>query len=240
MGKAFGPSDFFLRLGVSAFKLWRVLKWLKLFIAVLLLPACAGMAMALGAVLRICGSADTTWVPFVAGAACWCVIFFLLPKPMWIYVFGHELTHALWAWLFGGRVKKMKVTSSGGHVVVTRTNFIITLAPYFFPLYAVVVIAIFAAGHWIWGWQKFLVYFDLLLGVAYAFHVTLTFHTLQTRQSDITSQGYLFSAVVIFLGNAVILLVGIPLLAQKGGAVLALNFWLTDTITVLHWFQKWV
>ena len=188
------------------FILLPVLKWFKFFIALLLLPLCAGMALALGAVLRACGGADITWVPFLAGAACWCVIFFMLPKPMLIYVFGHEFTHALWAWLFGARVKKMKVTSSGGHVVVTKTNFLITLAPYFFPLYAVLVIAIFAAGHWIWGWQRFFVYFHLLLGAAYAFHVTLTFHTLQTQQSDITSQGYLFSGVVIFLGNAGILL----------------------------------
>ena len=216
-----------------------MLKWLKFFIAIVLLPVCAGEALALGAILRVCGSADTTWIPFLAGAACWCVIFFFLPKPMWIYVFGHEFTHALWAWLFGGRVKKMKVTSGGGHVIVTKNNFLITLAPYFFPFYAVMVIAVFAVGHWIWGWHQFLVYFDLLLGAAYAFHVTLTFHTLQTQQSDITSQGYLFSGVVIFLGNASILLFGIPLLAQKATLGDALNFWLKGIETVLHWLQKW-
>jgi len=215
-----------------------VLKWLKFFIAVLLLPVCAGAALALGAVIRVCGGADTTWIPFLAGAACWCVIFFLLPKPMWIYVFGHELTHALWAWLFGGRVKKMKVSSGGGHVIVTKNNFLITLAPYFFPLYAVLVIAVFATGNGIWDWQRFLVFFDLLLGAAYAFHITLTFHTLQTQQSDITSQGYLFSGVVIFLGNALILLFGIPLLAPKITLGGALNLWMTDILTVLHWLQK--
>ena len=159
---------------------------------------------------------------------------------MWIYVFGHELTHALWAWLFGGRVKKMKVTSGGGHVVVTKTNFLITLAPYFFPLYAVMVIVVFALGHWIWGWERFFVYFDLLLGAAYAFHVTLTFHTLQTQQSDITSQGYLFSGVVIFLGNAGILLFGVPLLTRKITLFGALKFWLAYTIMVLQWLQKLV
>src|SRR5690242_7966505 len=165
--------------------------------------------MALWKVLQACGSAGTTWIPFFGGAACWCVIFFLLPKPMWIYVFGHELTHALWTWIFGGSVKKMKVTSSGGHVVISKTNFLITLAPYFFPLYAVIVILAFSLGHWNWNWQRFFVYFDLLLGAAYGFHVTLTFHTLQTKQSYITSQGYLFSAVIIFLGNVAILLFGI-------------------------------
>ena len=217
-----------------------VLKWLKFLIAVLLLPVCAGLAMALGAILRECGGADLTWIPFLAGVACWCVIFALLPKPMWIYVFGHELTHALWAWLFGGRVKKMKVTSSGGHVVVTKTNFLITLAPYFFPLYAVIVITVFALGHALWGWQRFFVYFDLLLGAAYAFHVTLTFHALQTQQSDITSQGYLFSGVVIFLGNFGILLFGIPLLTQKATLASAFLLWFHDTETILQWLQKLV
>ncbi len=108
--------------------------------------------------------ADTVWVPLLAGAACWLVIFLLLPKPMWIYVFGHELTHALWAWLFGGRVKKMKVTSEGGHVVISKTNFLIVLAPYFFPLYAVMVVAVFAIGHLIWDWRSYLVWFHLAGG----------------------------------------------------------------------------
>ncbi|MEI9960181.1 MAG: hypothetical protein WDM76_03325 [Limisphaerales bacterium] len=84
----------------------RVPKWIKLIIAILLLPVCAGAAMALWRVLAASGGADTVWVPLLAGAACWGVIFLLLPKPMWIYVFGHELTHALWTWLFGGKVKK--------------------------------------------------------------------------------------------------------------------------------------
>lgn len=215
-----------------------MLKWLKFFIAVLLLPVCAAMALALGGILRQCGGADLTWVPFLGGSACWCVIFFLLPRPMWIYVFGHELTHAIWAWLFGGRVKKMKITSGGGHVIVTKSNFLIVLAPYFFPLYAVLVITVFALGDWIWGWERFFVFFDLFLGAAYAFHVTLTFHALQTRQTDITSQGFLFSGVIIFLGNAGILLFGIPLLTQKATLAGACHLWLADTMTVLHWLQK--
>jgi Zn-dependent protease len=69
-------------------------KWVKLLIAILLLPVCAGAAESLWRVLRASGGADTTWVPFLAGVACWVVIFLLLPKPMWIYVFGHELADA--------------------------------------------------------------------------------------------------------------------------------------------------
>ena len=212
-------------------------KWIKFIIAILLLPVCAGAAMALLKVLRACGGADTTWVPLLAGAACWIVIFLLLPKPMWIYVFGHELTHALWTWLFGGEVKKMKVTSSGGHVVISKTNFVIALAPYFFPLYAVIVVVVFVIGHLIWDWRGYLVYFHLLVGAAYAFHVTLTFHTLQTRQTDITSQGWLFSAVVIFLGNICVLLFGIPLLTANVHLPEVLHLWLNSTDKILAWLQ---
>jgi hypothetical protein len=215
-----------------------VLKWIKFVVALLLLPVCAGVGLALWQVLRASGSAVTTWVPFLGGAACWSVIFLLLPKPMWIYVFGHELTHALWTWLFGGEVKKMKVTSSGGHVVISKTNFLIALAPYFFPLYAVIVIAVFAIGNLIWNWHCYLVWFHLLLGVAYAFHLTLTFHVLQTRQSDITSQGYLFSGVVIFLGNALVLLFGIPLLTRSPHLLEVFSRLFAETGKVFEWLNR--
>jgi hypothetical protein len=214
-------------------------KWIKFIIAILLLPVCAGAAMALGRVLRASYGADTVWVPFLAGAACWLVIFLLLPRPMWIYVFGHELTHVLWAWLFGGRVKKMKVTSEGGHVVVSKTNFLIVLAPYFFPLYAVLVILVFAIGHWIWYWRSYFVWFHLAVGAAYAFHVTLTWQALKTRQTDITSQGYLFSAVIIFLGNVSVLLFGVPLLTAKVGWLNALGWWLEGTGGIFNRLARW-
>lgn len=212
-------------------------KWIKFIIAVLLLPVCIGAARALWRVLCAGSTADTVWVPILGGAACWIVIFMLMPKPMWIYVFGHELTHAIWTWLCGGQVKKMKVSSKGGHVLISKTNFLIALAPYFFPLYAVLLIAVFALGNLIWNWHGYLVWFHLLLGAAYAFHITLTFHVLQTTQSDITSQGYLFSAVVIFLGNAVVLLFGIPLLTRRPELFKIFGLWCTETGKVLVWLH---
>ena len=215
-------------------------KWIKLIIAILLLPVCLGAARALWRGVRSGYGADTLWVPLLAGAACWLVIFLLMPKPMWVYVFGHELTHALWTWLFGGKVKKMKVTAKGGHVVISKTNFLIALAPYFFPLYAVLVIAVFALGNLIWNWHGQLAWFYLLLGAAYAFHVSLTIHILQTEQTDITSQGWLFSAVVIFLGNVVPLLFGIPLLSRRPEIFKIFGLWCAETGKVFtalhHWF----
>ena len=214
-------------------------KWIKFIIALLLLPVCAGAGTALWRVLCASGQADAVWVPLLAGAACWGVIFLLLPKPMWLYVFGHELTHALWTWIFGGQVKKLKVSSDGGHVVISKSNFIIALAPYFFPFYTVLVIVVFALGHCLWNWADYLVWFHLAVGAAYAFHVTLTWHALKTQQSDITSQGWLFSAVIIFLGNAGVLLLGLPFLTAKVGFLDALGWWLEGTGHFLHWLARW-
>jgi Peptidase M50B-like len=215
-----------------------VLKWIKFIVAILLLPVCAGAAMSLWNALCAGGGVDVVWVPLLAGAACWLVLFLLLPKPMWIYVFGHELTHALWAWLFGGRLKNLKVSSGGGHVVVSKSNFLIVLAPYFFPLYVALVVAVFSMGRLIWDWRSYRVWFHLLIGAAYAFHVTLTWHVLKTRQSDITSQGWLFSAVIIFLGNVCVLLLGVPLLTMKVGLLDELGWWLAGTGQILLWLQN--
>ncbi len=163
----------------------------------------------------------------MAGAVSWLGVYMLLPKPMWIYVFGHEFTHAIWTWLCGGRVKGMKVSANGGYVYVTKDNFLITLAPYFFPLYALAVAGGFALGNRFWGWSGVVpeAVFHMLLGAAYAFHVTLTAHIMQTRQPDITSQGWLFSMVIIFLGNALVLLLAVPLLTGRVELAQAFGWW---------------
>jgi hypothetical protein len=153
---------------------------------------------------------------------------------MWIYVVGHEFTHALWTWAMGGRVKRFKATSKGGHVVVTKHNFVIALAPYFFPLYAVLVVLLFVVGHLVWNWHPYVVWFHLLLGAAYSFHVTLTWHILKHEQTDITDQGYIFSAVIIFLGNIAVLVLGIPLLTTHINVVTALHWWFEGTVEVVY------
>ena len=205
-------------------------------VGILLLPVCLATAQALWLVLvhTDAGAASRTWLPLLAGAACWVAVFLLLPKPMWIYVLGHESTHAVWTWIFGGKVKRFKAASSGGHVVTTKNNFVIILAPYFFPFYAVLVVLVFVIGDLFWRWrQAYLPWFHLLLGAAYAFHVTLTWEILKTRQTDITSQGYLFSAVIIFLGNALLLLAAIPLLTGHE-LYYALRCWMDCNHQMMH------
>jgi hypothetical protein len=214
-------------------------KWVKMLIGIMLLPVCVGTAKAMWVVLSQTGGADRIWLPMLAGAASWIVVFLLLPKPMLVYVFGHELTHAVWTWIFGGSVKGFKAGSGGGHVVSTKSNFVIVLAPYFFPVYAVLLVLVFVVGTLAGVWQAaYAPWFHLLLGAAYAFHVTLTWHILRTSQTDITSQGYIFSAAVIFLGNAFVLLIGVPLLT-KHSLLDSMVSWVQCNHAVLLRMARW-
>jgi hypothetical protein len=207
-------------------------RWLKNILGLLLLPVCLAAAAALWRVVRASGDAEAFWVMFGAGFGCALVVFVLLPKPMLAYVFGHELTHALWTWLCGGKVTKFKVSTQGGHVIVSKTNFLIALAPYFFPVYAVVVVAGYALGQWCWRWPVGSPWFHLALGAAYGFHLTLTWHILETDQTDVSGQGYVFSAAVIYLGNILVLLLGLPLLTAKVTVLAVLQWWWSELVVL--------
>jgi hypothetical protein len=213
--------------------LWRIF---RVFIAILLLPFCVGAAIALYQVILETDSAQMIWATTLGGALFWVLIYIFLPEPKWLYVLGHELTHAVWSIGFGGKLKKMNVSSEGGHVLTTKSNFLTSLAPYFFPLYVVLVIIVFNLGNYFWDWHKYVLVFYFLIGMLYAFHVTLTCSTLKTKQPDLAQEGYIFSAVIIFLGNLLILLVGIPFLTNKINVSASLDLWIKESLGIYNYF----
>lgn len=187
-------------------------RWL---ITLALLPLCLGFTWALLNVLIKSRGAVDFWLTLLGGGACWLVVFLLLPKPMWLYVVGHELTHALCAWLCGGKVKSLKAGAKGGQVVLTKTNTLIALAPYFLPLYCLIWALAWLVLRLVRPETGFTLVFHFGIGVAYAFHLTLTAHILRIRQPDIIGEGRVFSAAVIWLGNVLTLLFAVPLLTDQ-------------------------
>ena len=179
---------------------------LKCLIGWLLLPACFAVSHSLFHLLYMLADGGrqtvslSVWGLFL-GFALWLFIYLVLPRPMRTYVLGHELTHALWGWVMGARIKGLKVSKDGGHVRLTRTNFLITLAPYFFPFYTVCImllhagLSLFIDMHTyepIWlGW----------VGLTWGFHLTFTVSMLRTRQPDIEEHGHVFSYTIIYLLN---------------------------------------
>lgn len=212
--------------------LWRIL------CALALLPWCVGATWALYLVIRSSGNSSLFWVSILGGAAAWTVAFLLLPKPLWIYVVGHELTHALWTWLCGGKVKSFRATARGGEVVVSKSNVLIVLAPYFFPLYALLWAIFWWIGDSLNHWGAYQPWFHFGLGLTYAFHVTLTIHILRVRQPDLEVEGWLVSSAVIWLGNVLVLLITLPLLTGRIGVGTALSWTIDRTGRFLLWLTS--
>lgn len=193
------------------------MRWLKFAIAALLLPACVAATLTSAEITHslIAGSRASSAVAFGAGYGLWLAIFAFLPKPTRTYVLGHELTHALWALLMGARVSGLKVRKTGGQVRTSKTNWVITLAPYFFPFYAVIFIAGFFIAHAIWNLSAYFWLLFFLVGLGWSFHVTFTLMILlSVEQPDVKSQGALFSAVMIYLMNLLTITVSATALSR--------------------------
>lgn len=143
---------------------------------------------------------DGAW--FMGGVAAWLVVFAVGPYGRRVYVFGHELTHALAVWLSGGRVTAFHVGREGGHIVADREGTVISLAPYLVPLYPVAVVLAWVAAVWaVPEWGRYGVGFLAVWGGVWSFHVSFTLWVMRQEQSDFASQGYVFSMVVVFLVN---------------------------------------
>lgn len=159
---------------------------------------------------------------FVLGLGAWLVLyFFARVRPVEVYVFGHELSHALVALCLGAKVYDFDFSAQGGYVETNKTNTFISLAPYFLPIYAVAVMMVFGvlalfvdltAVHTVsaFGYSvpfKLTRLFYIALGATWGFHLTYTLLTLRSEQSDLTRNNEYFSLMLIFLVNAGLLLI---------------------------------
>ncbi len=195
------------------------LKFLKFLIALVLIPLVGAEVWTMIDLARVsvpAGQWREAWfASFGAGFVAWLVIFMLLPRTMWLYVLGHEFTHALAAMLAGGRVTAFKVTSQGGHVMTDRVNWWISLSPYFVPIYALIWMALWLTVdfyHPLGQWLPVL-YFGI--GLFWAFHVTFTWSMMHMGQTDLSREGFVFSWVIIALINFFAFLILFTLLSHN-------------------------
>ncbi len=196
-------------------------KAIKFFVAILLLPVLPPLLTALwnhaAGLNERTLFAENPLSLCLGGLVLWCAFALLFHPPTRMYVFAHELTHAIFVLLCGGQVKKISVKKDSGFVLSDKTNFLIVLAPYLFPFYAVVlglvacVVALFVPLE---RWQLPV---WLLIGICLGYHWTMTARMLTTRQSDFESQGYFFSFVLIALVNLFLLLLLFLLLPSPRG-----------------------
>ncbi len=189
----------------------------------------------------------------IAGTSFWAaapVYFFLLgvvvfPLLLWgfgewmlyLYVFGHELTHVVFIYLCGGRVfGGMRVSTRGGHVVTNKTNWLISLSPYFVPFYALLAgTCFFLAGLFIdlsavspfsfgMTFQPLYLLYGLI-GLTWAMHIYYTLTMILRDQPDLQMNGVILSLLVIYLIN-LCLIVGMVIAASP-------------TMTLAGYWEDW-
>lgn len=202
-------------------------RWLKNVVGVFLLPVVWVFTKTFFNVFSKAGHDAEFWMSeefwfFSLGAALWTLWFFGSiwalgqPRPLRAYVFGHELTHAIWVWLWGGRVSRMEVSREGGFIITDTHNFWIALAPYFYPLYSLVVVLGFGIASLFVDITRLedtfmfmtpLQWLFLLLGATWAFHLSFTIWMIPKGQTDLTYHGTFFSLVIIYLMNLLLVAV---------------------------------
>ena len=146
-------------------------------------------------------------IALFSGLVLFLAIWKAFPGMTRIYVLGHELTHALWGLAFGAKVSNLKVRSTGGSVMLTKSNVWITLAPYFFPFWTMIVVLIALATRGViylfnsempfpvpWLWM-------FAIGFTWCFHICFTIRSLMQTQSDVQEYGRVFSWTLILACN---------------------------------------
>jgi len=144
-----------------------------------------------------------------AGFAAHLLIWSACPRPVRAYVLGHELTHALFGLLFGARVSNLRVGLRGGSVTLTKSNVLITLAPYFFPFYTILVVAAALVARCFVSPLPCPFAWLFAVGFTWCFHVCFTIRSVAQEQPDIEEYGRVFSYVFIWIFNVLGMTAGV-------------------------------
>jgi Peptidase M50B-like len=202
-------------------KLVNWLKWPAAMVAVVVSPL---FAWALFKTLMLVITSPTfSLIPFGSG-----IVAFLFLWRRWlrhsrwgsfVITLEHESTHALFALLTGHPIIGFKASlGQGGEVRFSGAgNWLITVAPYFFPTAAIILFLLayflpFAAL----PWQSF------LLGVALAYHIVSTLRETHRDQSDLHSLGRTFCWLFIPAANLAV--VGLLIAFSHSGSA-GMQYW---------------
>lgn len=143
---------------------------------------------------------------------------------LYLYVLGHELTHAVFVKLCLGRVTNIHVSLEGGYITTNKTNWVIALSPYFVPFWSVIIAIFYAVARFGFdiadSWD---LAFYGLMGASWTFHFLWTLWMIPRDQPDLRQNGTFLSLVIIYLANLLVL-AALLCLAEGSPAANALEF----------------
>jgi len=146
---------------------------------------------------------------FFAGSVLWLLLGRFL---QFFHVLEHETTHLLFGLLFFKKPKAISASDRGGRTELYGGNFIITLAPYFFPTLSFLLLAFFPLLD-----KKFHLAFYAALGFFTGYHLISNFQEFKFSQPDIREAGFVFSPLFCLFGGLACLGVILGFLAEGFG-----------------------
>ena len=167
------------------------------------------------------------WYSVLGALLFMAVKYFRLIDPMlvFIYVAGHELTHALAALLCFGKVVNMRVDIDGGYIDTDKDNLFISLSPYFVPIWMLCWLGCFYAVNWIWPSDACMAWFYAGFGFWWTFHIYWTLWVIPREQPDLLENGVVLSFMIIMLAN-----ISALLLVLRGFGVISLKGYAQDFV----------
>ena len=136
-------------------------------------------------------------------------VWYLIPKASgsFVSILEHEVTHLLFALLTFHIPQDITIKrGQGGYFsYFGRGNWLISLAPYFFPTAAVIVMAL--GGFYALLDEPFPIAYWVILGLMTGYHLVSTMDEIHLDQTDFKEAGYLFT--ILFLPGINLITYGI-------------------------------
>ena len=218
------PIDLFLQL----------IKWPVGVAALLLLPGGVWATISmLPTIWRGVMSVWPFWIGLILYGLGWWHFFRKDGWGSFLSTFEHELTHAIFAWATLHWVTGLQATwRNGGEITYRgRGNWLITIAPYFFPTFTLIPFFLLATGQ-----AQYHPWFTGLLGVTTSYHITSTSVELHWEQTDLHEVGFPFAFCLLPTLN---LAVYALILSYVTGGLSLAEDWIVDSGWYgLHLYQS--
>jgi hypothetical protein len=187
----------------------RILHW---GLAILLIPLCFITTITL---MKESGEErifQTIWYStellcFVAGIGSmisWFIAGIANDRLLYLYVLGHEMTHAMFVYVCGGRISAIHFSTEGGYVMTNKSNILIALSPYFIPFWSAVIISLHSFVSLWWKIPAGSLILTGLLGFTWTFHIIWTVWMIPKDQPDLKENGTFLSLMIIIFANLVL------------------------------------
>jgi len=179
-----------------------MLAWLKWPVAGATLALLPGTLLSTWEIIS--GIMANPWpvIPLAAGAGAYFLIWKLIFKRAvwgtWFSTLEHELTHAVFALVTFHRVTGLRVTyrQGGSMSYEGRSNWLVTISPYFFPTFSVVLLFVLCFTP-----ADKLMFAGGALGVSMGYHMISNIRQMHAGQSDLHEVGFLFALLFLPAAN---------------------------------------